>query len=265
MTLLLKNLNLRGLNSATKYPSIPTYHRIGEKGRLQEDVLTPFPLDPSTEYEITEKIDGTSTRLVLSPSTDEYLIGSREEWLTYGGDHIANPSQGIVEALAGVPAAANHFGHDKIDWAEPHVLVIYGEVYGGKINTAKNYTSTAAYGFRVFDMWARSLEHLAGHVNNETPETIARWRDEGNQPFLKTEARDIWCDALGLPSVPALGHVHDVPTSLRDTFAWLSKVVGDLTHAGLDAIGKPEGIVIRTPDRQTIAKLRIEDYARVCR
>jgi hypothetical protein len=79
----LRDLNLRRLNSATKYPSIPTYHRLGEKGRLQEDVLTPFPLDPSTEYEITEKIDGTNTRIVLAPSSEEYLIGSREEWLTY--------------------------------------------------------------------------------------------------------------------------------------------------------------------------------------
>lgn len=266
----LRDFNLRALNSATKYPSIPTYHRLGDKGRLQEEVLTPFPLDPETEYEITEKIDGTNTRIVLSPSTREYLIGSREEWLTYVNDVIFNPSQGIVEALEDIMPRLVRRIDEVVASATStfdlrDVLVIYGEVYGGKINTAKNYTSTGKFGFRVFDMWRRPLEHIAGHVNNEELDVIAKWRDEGNQPFLATRAREYFCDLLGLASVPMLGHVHDVPKSLGATFDWLTKTVGDLTHAGLDAIGKPEGVVIRTPGRKRIAKLRIEDYQRALR
>ena len=38
--MLLRDFNLRALNSATKYPSIPTYHVMGDRGRLQEEILS---------------------------------------------------------------------------------------------------------------------------------------------------------------------------------------------------------------------------------
>jgi hypothetical protein len=256
---MLKDLNLRALNSATKYPSIPTYHRLGDKGRLQEDVLTPFPLDPETEYEITEKIDGTNARIILATESDEYIIGSREELLTHSSDVIYNPSQGIVDALG--KHALGQLGrraYDEAKWRSD-VVVLYGEVYGGKINAAKNYTQTASFGFRVFDVAFFDKADFA-----RSPEDLARWRDAGGQQFAVSRDRRTWCKEFELEHVPTIGHVHDVPTSLPATWEWLAtKILTASTAAALDGQpGKPEGIVIRTSDRKRIAKLRVEDYTR---
>jgi len=38
----IRSVNLRKLNSLTKYPSIPTYHKLGEKGILTEEVQVDF-------------------------------------------------------------------------------------------------------------------------------------------------------------------------------------------------------------------------------
>src|SRR6188768_1972097 len=72
---------LAALNTATKYPSIPTYHKFGEKGRLTEELNVIF----KGAVIGTEKIDGTNTRIILPPGND-YIIGSREELLFSGGD-----------------------------------------------------------------------------------------------------------------------------------------------------------------------------------
>lgn len=60
-----RNVDLSKLNSATKYPSILTYHVIGAKGILQDDVLTYFPA--ATTLIGTEKIDGTNARMIFMP------------------------------------------------------------------------------------------------------------------------------------------------------------------------------------------------------
>jgi hypothetical protein len=54
-------VDLDKLNSMTKYPSILTYHALGDKGVLQETVQIPF------EGRIigTEKVDGTNARLIF--------------------------------------------------------------------------------------------------------------------------------------------------------------------------------------------------------
>lgn len=255
--MLLRDFNLRALNSATKYPSIPTYHVIGDRGRLQEEILVPF--SSTDEYEVTEKIDGTNARLVFSTKTGECLIGSREEWLTYVGDIIANPSQGIVDALGGIAQLLM----TAVMSMKTDVLVLYGEVYGGRINNAKNYTNAQRSGFRVFDAWVDDAEALAARTSMPLEE-IARWRDGGGQPFMTSEALDRLCASLEVTRVPARRPllVGGPPKTLANTLAWLHEVMGETTQAGLDAHGKPEGVVIRSLDRKTIAKLRFEDYQR---
>lgn len=51
------------LNSMTKYPSIPTYHKLNEKGILtaERNVIFDEPVFA------TEKIDGTNARILLIP------------------------------------------------------------------------------------------------------------------------------------------------------------------------------------------------------
>ena len=88
-------LQLATLNSATKYPSIPTYHILGQRGRLTEERSTEFP----GEVEVTEKIDGANARIILPPpEMGTPLIGSRSQLLHSVGDVIANAAQGIVAA-----------------------------------------------------------------------------------------------------------------------------------------------------------------------
>lgn len=84
------SIDLRKLNSITKYPSIATYHSMGGKGRLQEELLNPVP--PNAELDASEKLDGTNTRIIVLPGDPvaTYFIGSREDLLTYQHDLVPN-------------------------------------------------------------------------------------------------------------------------------------------------------------------------------
>lgn len=58
--------HLARVNSATKYPSILTYHAMGAKGCLTEDEVTPF----ADDVILTEKVDGTNGRIVVDSGGD---------------------------------------------------------------------------------------------------------------------------------------------------------------------------------------------------
>ena len=74
---MLKNLVLQHgkqkINSLTKYPSILTLHKLGQKGRLTSEWAT--DIQGETMF-ATEKIDGTNVRIICLGN--EYLVGSRE-------------------------------------------------------------------------------------------------------------------------------------------------------------------------------------------
>src|SRR5687767_8680706 len=72
MTFDIRRVDLGKLNSMTKYPSIPTYHTLGDKGMLQEAVQVPF----AGRVLGTEKVDGTNTRLIFCPD-GAVVVGSR--------------------------------------------------------------------------------------------------------------------------------------------------------------------------------------------
>jgi hypothetical protein len=114
---------LREINTATKYPSIATYHEI-DKGILKEGTATVFPQGSTVIG--TEKVDGTNARIVFLPDGN-YLIGSREELLYAGGDLIHNPSQGIVDALR---AKADWFVEEWPPMVNntDSIVTVYGEV-----------------------------------------------------------------------------------------------------------------------------------------
>ena len=59
----------------------------------------------------------------------------------------------------------------------------------------------------------------------------------------------------------------DLPISLNNTYDWLNRMLSEGTFAKLDAggVGRAEGVVVRTPDRSKIAKIRFEDYERTFR
>lgn len=238
-------MELDKLNSLTKYPSILTYHVMGERGILKNEVQIPFD-SPAI---LTEKIDGVNGRIIVFPD-GLYIIGSREELLYAKGDLIGNPQLGIVEALKPVADGL----------APADVLTVYYlEVYGGHTTKgSKQYTGTKAVGYRLFDV----AEMPNSNEIMELPiEKIAAWRDQGGQKFWD----NLSLLEASMPLVPGLG-CEWIPTDVKETHDWMKTTISQ-TYAALDssAVGRPEGIVARTPDRSKIAKLRFEDYERTFR
>lgn len=266
---------LQKLDSITKYPSIETFHATDGKGRLTPS-LTPSGkiLAGVSRVSVTEKIDGTNARILCFPFNAQrstipqcdWFLGSRENLVAARDDRIPNPAEGIVEHLTRV---AERIYLD--DWSprEVELAVFYGELYGGKIGQgAKNYARDGAVGFRVFDI------RLMNHGDLEkclalARERIASLRDHGDLPgiWIGDWERALVCTELALEAVPSLTITAPPPTDLREAYEWLCTAVGETTRAavGGNQAGRPEGVVVRTPDRMHIAKLRLEDYERTLR
>lgn len=246
---------LRKLNSATQYPSILTYHELGERGRLTEQRTAVFG---DGDVEVTEKIDGTNARILIpSAETGAPLIGSRTELLHHLPDLIANPAQGIVDATRAIA----HRIAPVLAPGPDTVVVVFGEVFGGKASSgSKNYSTSGAVGFRVFDIARVPVAVLEWDLQR-----IAQWRDGGGQEFVATGELAGAVEPADLPLVPSLA-AGAPPESVVDTHAWLRATITS-TLALLDDTGKgaPEGVVVRTADRSVIAKIRFEDYERTAK
>lgn len=257
-------MDLKKLNSITKYPSILTYHKLGEKGRLTEDLSGERGfLHESDSIYVYEKVDGENSRIIIFKNNDnevDYLIGSREELLYAKGDRIGNPYGNIAEFLK--PLA------DKIidiisrdNWA---LTVIFQEFYGGKTQAAKNYTGSKTQGYRIFDVFSLTKDAL-DHLLSLPQEKIAEWRDHGNQPFYDEGRKMLFLQKLKLDYAPLLAEItnESFPRTLEDTYAFLKSF--EKTKVGIDVSGKSEGIIARTSDRKHIRKIRFEDYERTFR
>lgn len=239
------------INTVTKYPSIPTYHALGEKGRLTESLQATF--DDDEVIFVTEKIDGTNARIILT--NDVYLIGSREELLYAKGDLVGNPALGIVSALS--ECAESLLNYHLPNMYYNFVIVYYFEVFGGKVSAnSKQYTGEQKVSFRCFDVADINLNPLT----SMPIEKLAGWREtkDSYQKFRKsvTPHTDI---------VPYISTIlgKDMPKTVRDTSDWLRNII-PTTNVLLDEKGgkRPEGVVIRNKDRSKIAKIRFEDYQR---
>jgi hypothetical protein len=262
MGLDVRQVDLELLNSMTKYPSIPTYHEIGARGMLQPDHVS-----LRGRLHVTEKVDGTNSRVIVLPRSRPedpgYLIGSREDLLTAQHDVIYNPAQGIVPAVreAADRLAERHAG-------DTALRVFFFETFGGKATaSSKQYTGEQRWGVRLFDVLeieAPDLEAMLGWPR----ERIAAWRDNGGQRFLATGRLQTAARELSLELVPPLLilDASELPESIEETHAWLQAIL-PTTRCALDAGagGRPEGVVARTEDRGQIVKIRFEDYERSLR
>jgi hypothetical protein len=245
-------VDLRLLNSLTKYPSIPTYHTLDPRDGGLTDPATVFPGGVIA----TEKVDGTNSRIVLLPD-GSYLIGSREELLYAKGDLIGNPALGIVGQLK--PVASRLPAGDGI-------RVYYLELYGGKVGgAAKQYTrDPARFGWRLFDVadlvdWREPLTW--------PPARISAWRESGGQPWVPEDRLVTLAAAAGLELTPRLWHRPgaSLPTVIAAMHELLTSSL-PTTLVGLDGVaGRAEGLVLRAPDRSVIAKARFQDYERTLR
>lgn len=249
------------INSATQYPSIPMYHKLGERGRL----LPERTLDWSgvDKVYVTEKIDGTNARIILPPAEvgdTSLIIGSRQDLLFRTEDTIWNPAMGIVDTLF------RTVDLERLEDAqiEGHVTVIFGEVYGHKGTPAWKQYGNGEPQFRVFDVAVVPIEVFTW----DRPK-IAAWRDSGGQQFLDHEQLEVFCSDFGLTPVPHEGVLHPnaaengLPETLDGVYRWLDSYQMS-SSAGFEGFsgGKPEGFVLRSADRKLIAKARFEDYDR---
>lgn len=251
MTFNVRTVDLAKLNSLTKYPSIQTYHMLDPKnGGLLEEAAA------FAETVIgTEKVDGTNSRVICLPDGC-YLLGSREELLYGKGDLIGNPALGIVDALKETA--------DRLcDGGRAEITAYYFEVFGGKVTAnSKQYTSEQRLSFRLFDVVAlREYDALL----SQPAAQIAQWRDGGGQSFADEAALERIASQYDLTLTPRLFAIDGVelPREIPETLAFLQARLPE-SQCRLDgaAGGKPEGIVLRAPNRSTIAKARFEDYER---
>lgn len=257
-------MDLKKINSLTKYPSILTYHELGERGRLNDVLTDGQGFSESAQAYVYEKVDGENSRIILLRTPDgeiDYLIGSREELLYAKGDRIGNPYGNIAEFLKPLAEQLSTSSFTDENWA---LAVIYQESYGGKTKASKNYSDRKTQSYRAFDLFTLDLETL-DELLSLPPEKLAEWREHGNQPFYADEAKQATFERLGLQAAPLLETVEgsEFPTSLADTFAYLKKF--ETTQVGIDSAGRAEGIVVRTADRKQIRKIRFEDYERTFR
>lgn len=244
----------RKLNTITKYPSIFTYHELGKKGTVIEE-LTQSYYEPTDDeiLEGTEKVDGTNTRIVICGQ--DYLIGTREEFIYAKGDRIQNDKQNILSNC--VPIAEKLMKENDFDKNE--LVVIYGENYGKSIGDGyKNY-ATKEIGFRVFDMWIMPVDDIK-ELLKEDLNKLATWREHCNQPYVDIDDLKLYCRALNLEKTPVLFSItkKELPTSIANMYKFLSQFKE--TKVGLDNSGKSEGFVIRNSNRKYIKKIRFEEY-----
>jgi hypothetical protein len=253
-------MDFRKLNSITKYPSILTYHSMGDRGKLKESLSEDKSFEPDDDVNVYEKVDGENSRIILLNDDYEadYIIGSREELLFAKGDRIGNPYGNIAEFLTSIAEdLIGIFSHDR----EKALTVIYQESFGGKTKAAKNYTNDKTQGYRVFDVF--SLDHYELHELMSLPlEKIASWRDNGGQPFYSKTQKQEFISQWGLLSAPMVDKTngYNFPLLLDETFEYLKKF--QETKVGINLNGKSEGIIVRTNDRKMIRKIRFEDYQR---
>lgn len=243
----LRSCDLNKLNSMTKYPSIPTYHALGDKGALLEETI-----NFDGEVILTEKVDGTNSRIILLPDGN-FVLGSREELLFAKGDLIGNPALGIVDALKDIA--------DSLPQSQNSITVAYLELYGGKITAAsKQYTSQQNVGWRLFDVAVLTdIEALF----TKSVQQLAAWRDNNGQVFLDEQQLTQAGQDYGLQLTPRIVKVTSLPVTIQETHEFLKATLPQ-TNVALDASarGRAEGIVARTISRNAIAKLRFEDYER---
>lgn len=252
-------MDLQALNSATKYPSIQSYHKHGSKGLLTEELnCIPPSTGAGSLLGYTEKLNGSNARIILFLDGNDwrYVIGSRDALLHSNGDFLVREEYSIVSALS---ITARRLQRQKVyAFKEKAFTTFYFEVFGDSSQPeSKNYSKFHSPSFQLFDVSVVAKNTLENPV-----EEIAAWRERGGQYFLDEMALQVAKDKLYLPLVTRSWDTN-LPTTVEDTYKWLQKVMPE-TSCKLDSsgIGKAEGVVVRNSDRSFITKIRFEDYER---
>ena len=252
---IIKEYGIEKLNTLTKYPSILTYHVLGEKGSLRESLVEDKTFGNEKVY-VTEKIDGTNCRIVFL--NGDYVIGSRENLLFAKGDRFGDPALNIVNTIkmfADRICRLYQFNDGKLH-------VFYGETYGGNVTSAsKQYTSDKTYAFRLFDCTVM-LDETIHDIMSADISQISSWREHNWDRFCNVDDVKFASNAIDVETVPYIETIEGsaMPTTLKGMYDWLQQF--SKTRAGINNNGMAEGVVVRNYDRSLIRKIRFEDYIR---
>lgn len=132
-------------------------------------------------------------------------------------------------------------------------------------SASKQYTTDQSVSFRLFD--TVRFGDLAPLLTRPASE-IAVWREGGGQPFIDEAALQALAGELGITLTPRLFTLDGaaLPQDIAGMAAFLAEQLPkSLSTLNAGAEGKPEGIVLRAPDRSVVSKARFEDYARTLR
>lgn len=249
---LISNFGKDTVNSMTKYPSILTLHKLGERGRLTQELTTSIQ---GEQMFATEKIDGTNVRILISGN--EFVIGSREFLLHHKEDLFYDPAQGIVENILNLVRIPHNPGA---------LIVVYGELYGGKVSSNSKQYGQERHGFRVFDL---AVFENPWDILKKPIDEISRWREHETengmvygQSFVNRDHLKEWCDWFDFEMVPSIEFNLD-DLSHQNILDKLKQSIPETVVALTETAGKrPEGLVLRNENRTKIVKLRFEDYER---
>jgi hypothetical protein len=258
--------DLSKLDTMTKYPSILTYHALGDHKTLLPGFVQDTGFNDDEMYYGTEKVDGTNTRIVLL--NDDFMVGSRDRLLYRKGQDINNLKNVLAKT---------------VDWDITHTVaeiaknlssknshdnclrIAFGETYGNNITQgSRNYVNDKECAFRLFDLVTEDEETVRKIIDYPI-DKIAGWRNHDHQHFVDVDELTSFAEANNLNKTPYLFTIkgNEIPKTLNDVLDWLQQF--SKTKAGINAIGKAEGVVIRSKDRSFIRKLRFEDYEKTLR
>jgi hypothetical protein len=205
----------------------PEYHKIEtlferrEDFRVDEAKLKHPVIRTISEWDVTEKIDGTNVRVMLSEA-GELAIGGRSNNAQMPGDLLMK--------------LVNQFSLDRMKsalWiAQPVSAVLFGEGYGAGIQKGGTYRGDKA--FILFDVLVDG-----------------RW-------WLDKEAVDDVAQKLGCDTVPYLGRMtlDQIVWLVRSPFA--SKL-GTAMAEGI--VARPIETLFNKKGERLIIKLKTKDFA----
>lgn len=238
MNTMVRLADLGRLHARTAYPLIPSFHPPDP----DTGDLGPVMPKPAGDVIATELLDGVTCRVALF-ADGSYLIGNPQRWLYASGDVIGDAAQGMVNAVR--PLADRLSATASV---EPEtVLVIYGELFGGKTPAAARYTGRKEVGYRTTDV-ARVALH-----------------DDMEMTFLHEKELTAFAAEHSLSLVPRVARfpARDLPNKPDGVLTLLEEVLpSSRCRLDADADGDPAGLIVRSPDRSWIAGLRFDDYRR---
>lgn len=257
------------VNSLTEYPSILTYHKLGDKGGLLNELYEDNRFGKNELLEVTEKVDGTNMRLILT--NEDYLVATRSNIVYAQDDRIIN-EKAVKPVLDECDYLIKTMQKDRMN---DSVLVVFGEVYGNSIcNGSKVYCSEdipSSRKFRVFDVREFPCIDFENILEKDLQD-ISRFKSNSNQYWYDYDMLDAFCYEYQLERTPVLCRINEMilPTDIDETYKWMQEYKDSNSIIGVKQdgkvynqnFGKAEGVVIRNKDRSVISKLRFEDYER---